>query len=78
MQLDFSILASVENAHGISDINAVRWCTTKPQRPPSSDEEDEDGAETTAAWDVRWRKATDGLFGSAGDDGLVRIWKVRA
>lgn len=82
--LHVDVVAEVD-AHGVSDINCVRWCTSKPYLappPPSSDQEDED---TVMADDEsvkrekqeRWDRATRGVLGTAGDDGLVKIWRIQ-
>jgi len=43
------LLASVENSHGVSDVNNVAWCP---------------------------REGFESILGSAGDDGVLRIWRI--
>lgn len=78
-------MASVESAHGVSDVNHVSWCKISPAKAAETlraleggegdedDEEVEEGAAKEEDEDPRWRGARD-LLGSAGDDGIVRVW----
>jgi hypothetical protein len=77
----------VEDAHGVSDVNHVAWCTLSPSRAAATlraleggEEEEGDEGEERAKKDEedpRWKGAKD-MFASAGDDGLVRVWTVEA
>lgn len=79
-----SLLASIEDAHEISDINCIKWCTTKaqaPKRRPSSDQDEpeDDGMDQNRADDVYTQRSTEalkGLLATAGDDGLIKIWSL--
>ena len=78
-----SLLASIEDAHTISDINCVKWCTTKPTAPrkgPSSDPDEEDAGmdqqKADETYVSRAKEALKGLLATAGDDGLVKVWKL--
>ncbi|BGP40867.1 Cytosolic iron-sulfur protein assembly protein [Rhodotorula kratochvilovae] len=77
-----ALLARVEDAHGVSDVNHVAWCVLDPSKAAATlraleGGEDEDGgaAGDGAAEDKRWEGAGD-MFASAGDDGLVKVWRV--
>ncbi|GJN91211.1 hypothetical protein Rhopal_004229-T1 [Rhodotorula paludigena] len=86
------LVASVEDAHGVSDVNHVAWCTLSPARAAATlraleggeddaeQEQEQDasgGGEGDDEADPRWEGARD-LFASAGDDGLVKVWTVVA
>ncbi|BGP08865.1 Cytosolic iron-sulfur protein assembly protein [Rhodotorula toruloides] len=79
-----TLLETIEDAHGVSDVNHVAWCHISPssaaaklraleggEADPADDGEDESGVKE----DARWERAGD-MFASAGDDGLVRVWIV--
>ncbi|GAA5854165.1 hypothetical protein JCM8547_008251 [Rhodosporidiobolus lusitaniae] len=76
-----TLLASIEDAHGVSDVNHVAWCTLNPARAAATlraleggeEEAEEDGKKDEE--DPRWKGAKD-MFSSAGDDGLVKVWVV--
>ncbi|BGP16964.1 hypothetical protein JCM10213_007410 [Rhodosporidiobolus nylandii] len=81
-----TLLATVEDAHGVSDVNHVSWCTLSPSRAAATlraleggedDPEEADQAEGAKRDedDPRWSGARD-MFASAGDDGLVKVWSV--
>ncbi|GAA5988077.1 hypothetical protein JCM10908_002053 [Rhodotorula pacifica] len=83
------LLTQIEDAHGVSDVNHVSWCTLSPAlaaaklRALEGGEEDPDqdqeglAAQGTGGGeqDPKWRRTKD-MFASAGDDGLVKIWLV--
>ncbi|GAA5836618.1 hypothetical protein JCM11251_002679 [Rhodosporidiobolus azoricus] len=81
-----TLLSAVEDAHGVSDVNHVSWCTLSPSKAAATlraleggEDEDEEAAERARRGegegdgDERWKGAT-GMFASAGDDGLVKVW----
>lgn len=78
-------ISQVEDAHGVFDINHVSWCKLSPQRASASvsrlqdgaeDEDAEDDDDTAAAVLARrWRGCED-LLATAGDDGLVKVWRA--
>jgi len=82
-----SLVASVHDAHGVSDVNHVSWCTISPklaarklrdlQGEPSEAEEEEGEGDMPSckAEDPKWAGTAD-MFASAGDDGVVRVWTV--
>ncbi|POY71141.1 hypothetical protein BMF94_5898 [Rhodotorula taiwanensis] len=80
-----SLVAQIEDAHGVSDVNHVSWCTLSPALAAAKlraleggeDDPDQDRSGATVAEDKdpRW-DATRDMFASAGDDGLVKIWVV--
>lgn len=89
--LEYSVVGEIEDGHGISDINCVRWCSSKPwlgPLPQSSDaEEDRDGGDEAVGEvearirsdrEKRWTVATKGVLATAGDDGLVKIWQLES
>ncbi|KAM0748575.1 WD40 repeat-like protein [Meredithblackwellia eburnea MCA 4105] len=78
------LLARITDSHGVSDVNHVAWCGLSPSKAAETlrrleggdDDDDEDEAkEEGGEEDPRWRKAKD-LFASAGDDGVVKVWRV--
>ncbi|TKA50892.1 hypothetical protein B0A53_05763 [Rhodotorula sp. CCFEE 5036] len=83
------LVAQIEDAHGVSDVNHVAWCTLSPAlaaaklRALEGGEDDPDqeqestggGAARREEEDPRWKKTRD-MFASAGDDGLVKVWVV--
>lgn len=84
-----SLLARHESTHGVSDVNHVAWCRLSPSKAAATlraleggeeDPAEEDGGKGNgekeeADGDERWKQSRD-WFGSAGDDGVVRVWKV--
>lgn len=76
---------SIASAHGVSDVNHVSWCKLDPgkaaatlRRQEGGEEADEDTMdveEPKLGSDSRWEGCTD-MFASAGDDNLVRVWRV--
>ncbi|GAA5890572.1 hypothetical protein JCM8208_004919 [Rhodotorula glutinis] len=89
----WSLVARVDDAHGVSDVNHVAWCVLDPARaaatlraleggedePERGEGEDGEGARAQRDWDdgARWKGARD-VFASAGDDGLVKVWRVES
>ncbi|GAA5891740.1 hypothetical protein JCM6882_006190 [Rhodosporidiobolus microsporus] len=87
------LLARIEDAHGVSDVNHVAWCTLSPSKAAATlraleggeedeaEEVEEAGEGRRAAGkeeeDPRWKGARD-MFASAGDDGLVKVWVVES
>ncbi|TNY19428.1 WD40 repeat-like protein [Rhodotorula diobovata] len=77
------LVARVEDAHGVSDVNHVAWCVLDPAKAAATlraleggeDEEEEEGGEEHREDGERWKGARD-CFASAGDDGLVKVWRV--
>ncbi|GAA6060592.1 hypothetical protein JCM10212_004571 [Sporobolomyces blumeae] len=91
-------LATVQDAHGVSDVNSVRWCTLNPRRASrtlraleggESEEEERGGGgergeggeeeedRDSTALDSRWKACQD-WFASAGDDGVVKVWRIES
>lgn len=80
-----SLLATVEDAHGVSDVNHIAWCKLSPakaaetlRRLEGGEEDDEDvdqGASGSPEEDPRWH-GSENMFASAGDDGVVKVWTV--
>lgn len=82
-----TLLHTHEDAHGVSDVNHVAWCTLSPSRAAATlraleggdgGEEAEEETEESVKRDEedpRWKGARD-MFASAGDDGLVKVWVV--
>ncbi|GAA94306.1 uncharacterized protein L969DRAFT_19529 [Mixia osmundae IAM 14324] len=67
---------SIEQAHGVSDVNAVSFCRFQPsktrRRDASSDEDSDD--EPQSDHDARW-PGVHLLLASAGDDGSVHVYQ---
>lgn len=82
--LKWELVAEQEDAHGVSDINCVRWCTSKPHLAPlpkGSDQEDEEmdvkaDEAVKREREQRWTDATTRVLATAGDDAAVRIWRL--
>lgn len=80
-----ALLARLESTHGVSDVNHVQWCRLNPGKAAATLralEGGEDGADGEgekqqgeAEEEARWSASRD-WFASAGDDGVVRVWKV--
>lgn len=80
-----TLVASVESAHGVSDVNHVAWCRLSPAKAAETlrrleggegdADEDEDTARREGEEDPRWARTKD-MFASAGDDGVVKVWVV--
>ncbi|GAA6058202.1 hypothetical protein JCM3770_005009 [Rhodotorula araucariae] len=82
-----TLVARVEDAHGVSDVNHVAWCVLDPRKAAATlraleggdaagDDADADAdAVGGPEADSRWDGAQD-VFASAGDDGLVKVWRV--
>lgn len=74
-------LATLEDAHGLSDINTIKWCTLSPSKAAATlrslegGEEGEDAEITEGETDSRWKGCED-WFATAGDDGLIKVWKL--
>ncbi|GAA6017682.1 hypothetical protein JCM11491_001167 [Sporobolomyces phaffii] len=78
-------LVTLEDAHGLSDINSIKWCTLSPAKAASTlrslegGEEDADAGEqeegTPDDVDSRWKGCED-WFATAGDDGLIKVWRI--
>jgi hypothetical protein len=76
-------LVTLEDAHGLSDINSIKWCTLSPSKAAATlrslEGGEEDGEEEMPnpdeEVDSRW-KACEDWFATAGDDGLIKIWKL--
>ncbi|GAA5861027.1 hypothetical protein JCM1840_003055 [Sporobolomyces johnsonii] len=87
----YTLVASIEDAHGVSDVNHVAWCTLSPARAAKTLRRLEGGDEDESKMDEgneraenededgdedpRWKGARN-MFASAGDDGLVKVWMV--
>ncbi|GAA6032577.1 hypothetical protein JCM8097_004824 [Rhodosporidiobolus ruineniae] len=84
-----TLLASIDDAHGVSDINHVAWCALSPSKAaatlraleggedPDLDAEADEGEGAGKEEDGRWKGAVD-VFASAGDDGVVKVWRIDA
>lgn len=79
-----TLLETIEDAHGVSDVNHVAWCHLSPSSAAAKlraleggepDPADGEDGEQRAKEDPRWVRAGD-MFASAGDDGLVKVWIV--
>ncbi|GAA5838595.1 hypothetical protein JCM3766R1_006023 [Sporobolomyces carnicolor] len=77
-------LATLEDAHGLSDINSIKWCTLSPSKAAATlrsleggeeDEERQAENDDEAELDTRWKGCED-WFATAGDDGLIKVWKL--
>ncbi|GAA5977932.1 hypothetical protein JCM11641_004337 [Rhodosporidiobolus odoratus] len=83
-----ALLQTLEDAHGISDVNHVSWCTLSPSRaaatlraleggdevdPDAAQDEEDSPATKKDEEDPRWAGSRN-MFASAGDDGTVKIW----
>jgi WD40 repeat protein len=76
-------LVTLEDAHGLSDINSIKWCTLSPSKAAATlrslegGEEDAEGGDENASVDLdsRWKGCED-WFATAGDDGLIKVWKL--
>lgn len=87
--LKHQLVASVQDAHGVSDVNHAAWCRLSPAKAAAtlrsleggdgSGAESDDGVRTSAGHtldqDPRWR-GTENMFASAGDDGIVKVWML--
>lgn len=97
-----ALLGTVEQAHGVHDVNHVQWCrlgkTGKPAatmtesnsatptnrwRPPprESPDLDEDGVahgreQASASRTEEMWKESRNVFATAGDDGIVKVWRL--
>ena len=85
--LKHQLVASVQDAHGVSDVNHAAWCRLSPAKAAATlrslEGGDDSGAESDGAertrsgrtldQDPRWRR-TENMFASAGDDGIVKVW----
>ena len=79
------LVASIDSAHGVSDVNDVSWCRLSPAKAAETlrrleggeGEEDAEMADESREpeEDVRWA-GCENMFASAGDDGVVRVWRV--
>lgn len=76
-----TLLASVEQAHGVHDLNNVQWCRLGKEAAPSEagpsngaaiEEMDEDSYKPDVS--KTWQEARN-MLATAGDDGDVRIWR---
>jgi WD40 repeat protein len=81
VQIHHTPLASVEQAHGVHDLNHVQWCRlgkeAEPQAAASVEDESGDGLdEDTYKPDANktWKEARN-MLATAGDDGDVHIWR---
>ena len=75
--VEHTLLASVDDAHGVYDVNCVSWCRLQPPSRASDDMADDD-AETAAERDSDGRFARAHLmFATAGDDGAARVWRLK-
>ncbi|GAA5947800.1 hypothetical protein JCM3765_001089 [Sporobolomyces pararoseus] len=75
-------LITLEDAHGLSDINSIKWCTLSPSKAAATlrsleggEEDDEMANDSSTDVDSRWKGCED-WFATAGDDGLIKIWKL--
>lgn len=77
-------IATLEDAHGLTDINSIKWCTLSPSKAAATlrsleggeeAEEEEAERESESEVDSRWKGCED-WFATAGDDGLVKIWRL--
>lgn len=79
------LVASIDSAHGVSDVNHVSWCRLSPAKAAETlrqlegGEADEDAEMADGSAepkeDARWA-GSENMFASAGDDGVVRVWRV--
>lgn len=80
-----TLVDSVQSAHGVSDVNHVSWCKLDPKKAAATLRKAEGGEEfgedtmdieePEPESDLRWEGCRD-MFASAGDDSLVRVWRV--
>ncbi|GAA5929400.1 WD40 repeat domain-containing protein [Sporobolomyces koalae] len=77
-------LVTVEDAHGLSDINSIKWCNLSPTKAAQTlrsleggEEDEQDASEQgqEEQEDSRWRGCQD-WFATAGDDGMIKVWKI--
>ena len=77
--VEATLLASVDDAHGVYDVNCVSWCRLQPpSRSAPDDMADDDAGETATERDPDGRFARAHLmFATAGDDGAARVWRLK-
>ena len=82
-EIKHTLLASVDQAHGVHDLNNVQWCrlgkdsdSSDSQPKPNGHAEDGDMDEDFYKPDAKkaWQEARN-MLATAGDDGDVRIWR---
>lgn len=85
----WELISSIEEAHGVSDINCVSWNRLNPAKAaatlrnleggddPDLDMESDEGAseEERKRGEEKWI-GVENIFASAGDDGVIRVWYV--
>lgn len=81
---NYSLIETVESAHGVSDVNHVSWCKLSPEKAAATlrnleggeeAEENMEVEEPAIDTDPRWIGCKN-VFASAGDDSTVRIWEI--
>lgn len=79
----YTLLTSLESAHGVSDVNHVAWCRLSPSKAAETlrkleggdRDDDDDDVVGPEGDDPRWARARD-MLASAGDDGVVKVFMV--
>ncbi|KAN0064342.1 Cytosolic iron-sulfur protein assembly protein [Thecaphora frezii] len=73
--VETKLVAKIEHAHGVSDVNSVAWAPASLDRETSIEEVGEDGRPLSEHEGITHEHMSD-LLATAGDDGTVRIWTV--
>ncbi|EGG08658.1 uncharacterized protein MELLADRAFT_84678 [Melampsora larici-populina 98AG31] len=61
---EIDLLIQQKNAHGVTDINSVRWCKIQ------------DSTNSNSTNNPNWRSEAKQLLASVGDDGMTKVWSL--